>query len=135
MFLGVISDTTIGHVLAAAAAALWALSAGIVPRRGRSYLVATEVGLETHHFGRLTWDEIAAVRIHRTRKGRALDVWDRDRIDSIRRAHPPALKAWLWSTRWLHLPLLRISERMTPFDPDAVLAGIEELSGRNFREG
>jgi hypothetical protein len=134
LLLAVFAPNPLARGLAVLGAVLWGAFALIVPRPNVAYLVATSSGLETRYFGLLSWDEIAALRVRQRRRGRSLEVYERDRAKTVRRARPRLLQAWMFLTQPLHLPLLRITERMASFDAVEFRAELERLAERPLPE-
>jgi hypothetical protein len=132
--LAVVESDPVGRGLAVFAAFWFGASALLVPRARTLFVVATESGLESRFFGLLSWDEIAAVRVRQRRRGRALEIYDRNRTETIRRTRPRLLQLWMLLSRPLRLPLLRISERMASFDAVEFRSELERLAHRTFPE-
>lgn len=132
--LAVFESDPVGRVLASFAAFLFGSSALLIPRAGAPYVVATEAGLGTRSFGLLSWDDVAALHVRQKRGVRSLEIYDRDRAATIRRTRPRLLQFWMFVTQLLHLPLLRITERMASFDAVEFRSQLELLAGRTFPE-
>jgi len=132
--VAVVESDPVGRALAAFAAFWFGVSALVVPRAGTRYVIATESGLETRFFGLLSWDDVAALNVRQRRRGRSLEIYDRDRAQTVRRTRPRLLQAWMFVTQPFHLPLLRISERMASFDAVQVRSELERLAHRTFPE-
>ncbi len=132
--LATFESDPVGRALACFAAFWFGVSALLIPRAGKPYVVATEGGLESSFFGLLPWDEVAALRVRRRRRIRSLEIYDRDRKATIQRTRPRLLQVWMLLTRPFHLPLLRITERMATFDAAQFRSELEHLAGRTFPE-
>ena len=132
--LAVVESDPVGRALAVFAGFWFGVLALLVPWAGTSYVIATESGLESRYFGLLSWDEVASVSVRQRRRGRSLEIYDRDRTEMIRRARPRLLQVWMFLTQPFHLPLLRISERMASFDAVQFHAELERLAHRTFPE-
>jgi hypothetical protein len=132
LMLAVFEPDPVGRTLACVGAFLFVCSALVIPRGDTPYIVATEAGLESRYFGLLTWDEVAAIRVRQRRRQLSLEIYDRNRKASIRRARPRLLQIWMILTQPFHLPLLRITEWMASFDAVQFRAQLEQLAGRTF---
>jgi hypothetical protein len=132
--LAALESDSIGRALASLVAFLLALGALLIPRAGAPDVVALDAGLENRFFGLLRWDDVAAFHVRDKRGVRSLEIYDRDRKATIRRTRPRLLKLWMIATQSLHLPLLRITERMASFDAVEFRAELERLADRAFPE-